>query len=298
MKSVSSVRYLIITVLNAIITIAEFIGGFMSGSLALVSDAVHNLSDVGSIVLAFIANLIARKKNDRYKTFGYKRAETLAAFTNGIILIVISVYLFIEAIRRFASPEPIKGPLMFWVSIIGLFGNVVSMLVMMQGAKGNLNAKAMFLNMAADALSSVAVVLGSIVISIWHITIIDPILTLAASLLLLNEAIKVTLDATNILMEANPNIDLDQVKQIMVTFPEVKNVHHVHIWQYSDDIIMLDAHINVDKGMQAEELDALYHKIEEKLYQELSISHVTLQAECERGRNHKMIAKGINIKDD
>lgn len=297
MKEVSSLRYLIVTVLNVLITIAEFIGGFISGSLALVSDAVHNLSDVGSIILAYVANLISHKQNDRRKTFGYKRAETLAAFTNGVILIVISLYLFVEAIRRFANPEPIKGPIMFWVSMIGLFGNVVSMIVMMSGAKSNLNAKAMFLNMAADALSSIAVVIGSVVISIWHITIIDPILTLLASILLLHEAIKVTIQATNILMEGNPDIDLDKVNQIMMSFPEVKNVHHVHVWQYSDDIIMLDAHINVDKGMEAEELDKLYHKIEDKLDKELAISHVTLQAECERGRNHKLIAQVKNTKD-
>lgn len=292
MKTNSSVRYLIVTVFNIIITVAEFIGGFMSGSLALISDAVHNLSDVGSIILAFIANLIARRQKNTRKTFGYERAETLAAFTNGIILIVISIYLFIEAIRRFSNPEPIQGKIMFIVSLIGLAGNVISMLVMMIDAKGSLNAKAMFLNMASDALSSIAVVIGSIVISIWNITIIDPILTLLASVLLLWEAFKVTMKATNILMEGNPNIDLNEVNAILTSFPEVKNVHHVHVWQYSDDIIMLDAHINVSKKMRIEDLEALYSEIEKKIKKELGISHITLQAECERGKNEKMIVPG------
>lgn len=294
MKENSSVRYLIVTVFNIIITVAEFIGGFMSGSLALISDAVHNLSDVGSIILAFIANLIARRQKNTRKTFGYERAETLAAFTNGIILIVISIYLFIEAIQRFSNPEPIQGKIMFIVSLIGLAGNVISMLVMMIDTKGSLNARALFLNMASDALSSIAVVVGSIVISIWNITIIDPILTLLASVLLLWEAIKVTMKAANILMEGNPDIDLNKVNAILTSFTEVKNVHHVHVWQYSDDIIMLDAHINVSKSMQIEEIETLYGQIEKKLKKELGIRHVTLQAECERGKNEKMIVPGKN----
>lgn len=294
MKENSSVRYLIVTVFNIIITVAEFIGGFMSGSLALISDAVHNLSDVGSIILAFIANLIARRQKNTRKTFGYERAETLAAFTNGIILIVISIYLFIEAIQRFSNPEPIQGKIMFIVSLVGLAGNVISMLVMMIDTKGSLNARALFLNMASDALSSIAVVIGSIVISIWNITIIDPILTLLASILLLWEAIKVTMKAANILMEGNPDIDLNKVNAILTSFAEVKNVHHVHVWQYSDDIIMLDAHINVSKSMQIEEIETLYGQIEKKLKKELGIRHVTLQAECERGKNEKMIVPGKN----
>jgi cobalt-zinc-cadmium efflux system protein len=174
----NSIRYLLVTILNVVITLAEFIGGLASGSLALLSDAVHNLSDVGSIVLAYIANLISRRKQNSSKTFGYKRAEIIAAFINGVILIGISIYLFVEAIGRFSAPQPIHGKLMFIVSLIGLISNLVSMIIMLGKAKNNLNAKAMFLNMASDTLSSVAVVIGSIVISIWNITIIDPILQL------------------------------------------------------------------------------------------------------------------------
>ena len=180
MKDKSSLRYFWVTLLNIIITIAEFIGGAISGSLALLSDAVHNLSDVGSIVLAFVANLISKRKRNTSKTFGYDRAEILAAFTNGIILIVISIYLFIEGIQRFSHPEPIRGTIMLIVSLIGLAANVISMFVVMKEAKTSLNAKATFLNMLSDAITSVAVVLGAIVISIWKIYWIDPVLTIAA----------------------------------------------------------------------------------------------------------------------
>ena len=285
----SSLRYLVVTIFNVVITVAEFIGGFVSGSLALISDAVHNLSDVGSIVLAFVANLIARRQKNNHKTFGYKRAEIIAAFINGVILIAISLYLFVEAIQRFSNPQPIQGKVMFIVSLIGLMSNVISMLAMLGNAKNNLNAKAMFLNMASDTLSSIAVVVGSIVISIWNITIIDPILTMLASVLLFGEAIKVTKKATDILMEGNSDVDLAEVKKVVLSFPEVKSIHHVHIWQYSDDMVMLDAHINVSKDVQIEDLENLYDEIDQKLNQELGISHVTLQTECHRGKDDKMI---------
>ena len=285
----SSLRYLVVTIFNVVITVAEFIGGFVSGSLALISDAVHNLSDVGSIVLAFVANLIARRQKNNHKTFGYKRAEIIAAFINGVILIAISLYLFVEAIQRFSNPQPIQGKVMFIVSLIGLLSNVISMLAMLGNAKNNLNAKAMFLNMASDTLSSIAVVVGSIVISIWNITIIDPILTMLASVLLFGEAIKVTKKATDILMEGNSDVDLAEVKKVVLSFPEVKSIHHVHIWQYSDDMVMLDAHINVSKDVQIEDLENLYDEIDQKLNQELGISHVTLQTECDRGKDDKMI---------
>lgn len=293
MKDKSSLQYFWITILNIIITVAEFIGGALSGSLALLSDAVHNLSDVGSIILAFVANLISKRKRNFSKTFGYDRAEILAAFTNGIILLMISLYLMVEGIQRFSHPEPIKGKIMLIVSLIGLAANVISMLVVMKQAKTSLNAKATFLNMLSDALTSVGVVAGAIIISVWKIYWVDPVLTIAASLFLLKEAYEVTIQAANILMETNPSIDLDQVKKTILTIPEVKNIHHVHIWQYSDTMTMLDAHINVDAKMDAKELDNLYGKIEQKL-QPLGINHVTLQAECIRGMHEKILASGKN----
>lgn len=292
MQANSSFSYFVVTLLNIIITVAEFIGGFISGSLALLSDAVHNLGDVGSLILSFGANLIARRHKNRHQTFGYARAETLAAFTNGVILIVISLYLAVNAIGRFAHPEPIQGQVMFIVSLVGLGGNLISMLVMMRTARGNLNAKVTFLNMLSDAFSSLAVVIGSVIIYLWQITWVDPLLTAMAALLLLRAAVKVTVKAANILMEANPDIDLNQVKKIMMSFPEVKHVHHVHVWQYSDHLIMLDAHINVAENLPAADLEKLDKQIGQALQAKLGIGHVTLQAECARGKNERMIAPG------
>ncbi|MGN1272931.1 MAG: cation diffusion facilitator family transporter [Lactobacillus sp.] len=291
-KDHTTKRYVFVTLLNVVITVAEFLGGIFSGSLALLSDAVHNLSDVGAIILSFIAHLISRRSRNQKKTFGYERAETLAAFTNGVILIVISVVLFIEAIQRFWKPEHIHGGIMLIVSIIGLVANLISMFAMHRDAKGNLNVRSTFVHMLSDALSSVAVVIGAIFIYFWNVTWLDPVLTILVSVFVLHEAYEITMKAANVLMESNPNIDLTEVNKLMLSFPEVKNIHHVHVWRYSDDFIMMDAHINVDRDMQVGELEKLYQQIGEKLKENLGINHVTLQAECERGRNDKMIVPG------
>ena len=181
---------------------------------------------------------------------------------------------------------------MLIVSIIGLVANLISMFAMHRDAKGNLNVRSTFVHMLSDALSSVAVVIGAIFIYFWNVTWLDPVLTILVSVFVLHEAYEITMKAANVLMESNPNIDLTEVNKLMLSFPEVKNIHHVHVWRYSDDFIMMDAHINVDHDMQVGELEKLYQQIGEKLKENLGINHVTLQAECERGRNDKMIVPG------
>lgn len=288
MKDPTTKRYAYVTALNVIITLSEFVGGFISGSLSLLSDAVHNLSDVGAIVISFVAHLISNRRSNQEKTFGYQRAETLAAFTNGIILILISIVLFIEAIERFWQPTKISGGIMLVVAIIGLVANVVSMVVMHQNNKDNLNVRSTFIHMLSDALSSVAVVIGAICIYFWHVAWLDPVMTILVSLFVLREAIVLTNEAANILMESNPDIDLDKVNQIVLSFTEIKNIHHVHVWRYSDQYIMLDAHVNVDAKLTAGEFEQLTQEISQKLAT-LGINHINFQVECERGKNYQMI---------
>lgn len=296
MKDHTTKRYAYVTLLNIIITIAEFVGGFASGSLALLSDAVHNLSDVGAIIISFVAHLISSRSRNQYKTFGYERAETLAAFTNGIILILISVALFIEAIERFWQPSKIKGGIMLVVAVIGLVANFISMLAMHRDAQGNLNVRSTFVHMLSDALSSVAVVIGAVFIYFWQITWLDPVMTLLVSLFVLREAYQITKKAANILMESNPDIDLEQMNKIVLSFPEIKNIHHVHLWRYSDDYIMLDAHVNVDAKLTAGEFEKLTQHLSQKLRQ-LGINHINFQVECERGKNDDMIVPGHDYEN-
>lgn len=288
-KDRTTKRYFFVTMLNVMITIAEFIGGFISGSLALLSDAVHNLSDVGAIIISFVAHLISRRNRNNNKTFGYQRAETLAAFTNGVILIVISAGLFVEAIQRFWKPEHIKGGIMLVVALIGLIANLISMFAMRQDSKDNLNVRSTFIHMLSDALSSVAVVIGAIFIYFLKISWLDPVLTILVSIFVMHEAFEITSQAANVLMESNPDIDLDQVNKIVLAYPEVKNLHHVHVWRYSDDYVMLDAHVNVDPDLTANQFENLCQKIGKELKAKLGVNHINLQAECKRGRNDKMI---------
>ncbi|MBC6341496.1 cation transporter [Lactobacillus kimbladii] len=293
MKDHTTKKFAYVTALNVVITVAEFIGGFVSGSLSLLSDAVHNLSDVGAIIISFVAHIISNRRSNKRKTFGYDRAETLAAFTNGIILILISIVLFVEAIERFWKPTKISGGIMLIVAIIGLISNVVSMLVMHQGGQQNLNVRSTFMHMLSDALSSVAVVIGAIFIYYWHISWIDPVMTLLVSVFVFHEACEITEKAANVLMESNPDIDLDEVNKIVLSFPEIKNIHHVHVWRYSDRYVMLDAHVNVDADLTAGKFEFLTQQISAKL-QKLGINHINFQAECERGKNDKMIVNDRN----
>lgn len=293
MKDKTSIKFVIVTLLNFIVTVAEILGGIFSGSLALLSDALHNLGDTGAIVLSFVAHLISKKDKNKYKTFGYERAETLAAFTNGIILMVICVFLFIEACMRFAKPEPIKGNLMLIVAVIGLAANIISMLMMHHDSKNNLNVKSTFIHMLSDALSSVVVVVGAVIIRITHWDWLDPTLTILVSAFIFYEAVKVTLKAANVLMESNPSINLEQVKKLMLDLPEIENVHHVHLWKYSDAMTMLDAHINVPTTLKVSDLEKIYTEVQRKL-EPLGINHITLQAECKRGIKEKMIVVGKN----
>lgn len=297
MKDHTTKRYAYVTALNLVITAAEFIGGFVSGSLSLLSDAVHNLSDVGAIIISFLAHLISNRGSNKEKTFGYDRAETLAAFTNGIVLLLISIVLFIEAIERFWSPSEISGQIMLVVAIIGLVANVISMLVMHQDGQENLNVRSTFIHMMSDALSSVAVVVGAIFIYLWHITWIDPLMTLLVSLFIFHEAWELTMKAANVLMESNPDINLDQVNKIVLSFPEIKNIHHVHLWRYSDRYVMLDAHVNVAPDLTAKQIEQINQQISQKL-RVLGINHTNFQVECERGRNHKMIVSDRNRKEE
>lgn len=286
---VTGKRFFFVTVLNILITIAEFFGGFISGSLGLLSDAVHNLEDSLSIFISYIANVIGRKHNDAAKTFGYKRAEILAAFVNSSILIVITILMIIESIRRFRTPQHINGTLMMVVSVIGLAANFISMIALWSGSKDNLNIKATFLHMLSDTLSSVGVFIASIFVTLFQWYWVDPLITMIIAIWLSKEAYDVVKESVNILMEASPNIDLNAVKAAVLTVPDVVGIHHIHDWMIDENYIIFDAHINVNKNCNMEEIEKIYREVEKILKEQFHVSHVTLQAECTRGLKEPLI---------
>jgi len=288
-EKVTGRRFFYVTVLNVLITITEFIGGFFSGSLGLISDAFHNLEDSISIVISYVANVIGKRKNNAKKTFGYKRAEILAAFVNSIVLVIITLMMVVESIKRLSQPQPVNGKLMMIVSLIGLAANFVSMIMLMAGSKNNLNIKATFLHMLSDTLSSVGVFVASIFVILFNWNWVDPLITILIAIWLLKEAYTVVSETINILMEASPKIDLDAVQDAILTVPEIVKVHHVHVWMIDENHIMLDAHINVQRNCNMAELDTLYDQVDKMLNDKFHITHVTLQAECSRGLDNSLI---------
>jgi len=271
---------LVATILNFIITITEIIGGIASNSLALLSDAAHNLGDTFAVMLAYIANLIGRKEATEKKTFGYKRVEILAALLNAVILIVITIYLFIEAYQRFQSPEPIKGLLMLLVASVGLLANLAAVFLLKKDAHHNLNVRAAYIHLLGDTFSSVAVIIGSVLIYFYKIYWIDPLITILIGLYIIKEAWSIMIEALQILMQSTPaSINISEIVEIIEKFEAVDNVHHVHSWKLDDRQIHFECHVDVHKDIYISETDSLRIKIEKELLNKFGISHVTIQFE-------------------
>lgn len=270
-----------VTFLNATITIAEIVGGILSGSLALLSDAVHNLSDTVAIALSYFANRIAHKPKDARKTFGYKRAEILSAFVNSAALLGISIVLIYEAIKRLQAPENINGTLMITVALIGLTANLFSVFLLEKDSHQNLNIKSSYLHLLSDTVSSVGVLVGGIAIKLWGFVWIDPIITVLISLYILKETWHVIKTTADILMQSAPPLDYDAIKEEIENMENVKNIHHVHSWMIDEKTIYFEAHIDME-DMLLSKVEASYDKIEQLLKENYGVSHVTLQAEVDK----------------
>jgi cobalt-zinc-cadmium efflux system protein len=230
-KDISGKNLLITSLLNLAITIVEIAGGLISNSLALLSDALHNLGDTSAVFIAYMAHLISRKGRTSKKTFGYKRIEILAALFNAIVLIVITSYLFVEAFRRIRHPEPIKGNVMFVVAVVGLLANILSVLLLKRDSKHNINVRAAYLHLLGDTISSVAVIAGAVFIYFFGWYWIDPLITFIVGLYILKETWVVLKQAVEILMQGTPeDLDLTEVKEALEDLPEIDNIHHVHAW--------------------------------------------------------------------
>jgi len=270
-----------VTVLNATITIAEIIGGVLSGSLALLSDAVHNFSDTVAIALSYVANRIAQKPKDAKKTFGYKRVEILAAFINASILLALSIVLIFEAVKRWQSPESINGTLMIIVASIGLVANLVSVFLLEKDSHENLNIKSSYLHLLSDTVSSLGVLVGGIAIMLWGVVWIDPLITILISLYIIRETWHVIRTTVDILMQSSAPLDYEAIKRDIEKIDKVKNIHHVHSWMTNEKTIYFEAHIDME-DMPLSEAEQIYDKIEHFLLEHHGISHVTLQAEVDK----------------
>jgi len=275
----SGARLSMVVVLNLVITIAEVIGGLLSNSLSLMSDAIHNFSDGLAVIIAWVAMRLNQKPANTHYTFGYKRAEVIAAAINAGTLVGISVYLCIQAVSRLVHPQPVTGSIMTWVALIGLSANILGTWLLSQGSKKSTNLRAVYLHLLSDALSSLGVVAGGIAIYYFSVMWIDPALTILISLYILRESISILKKEVDLFMLASPpGLSLDEIKQVIQDIPGIKGVHHMHLWEVGEGDIHLEAHIKVNEKTVLE-TDAIRHRVEEKLHKRFDIHHVTLQVE-------------------
>jgi len=258
----SGTRLFFTILLNFTITIAEIIGGIISGSLSLISDAMHNFSNGIAVIISYIAIRLNKKPKDYQYTFGYKRAEILAAVFNASVLIGISLYLFFEAYSRFINPEPIEGGVMIVVAAIGLLANVAGTLLLKSGAADNMNIRSAYLHLFSDAISSVGVIIGGIFIYYYNIYWIDPLITVLISIYIIKESWKIVKEAIEILMMAAPDeISIENIEEHINKFAGIDSIHHVHIWKVNEKDTHFEAHIQVT-DMMVSDTELLISKLE------------------------------------
>ena len=274
-------RNLLISIfLNIIITVAQVIGGIVSGSLALLSDALHNFSDVLSLIVSYIAERLSKRKASLNKTFGYKRAEILAAFINASTLIIVAVLLIIEAIERFQNPQEIESNLVIWLSIIAILGNGFSVLLLKKDSQTNMNMRSAYLHLITDMMASVAVLIGGLLMKYYQLFWVDSALTLAIALYLIWMGFDLLKESTKVLMLFTPDeIPVDEIVKEINAFNEIKNVHHIHVWQLNEAEIHFEAHIDFENDITLSQFDTILHKVEELLFNKFEINHVNIQPE-------------------
>lgn len=278
-EDVTGVRLLVTMLLNFAITAAEILGGLISGSLALLSDALHNFSDGLSIVISYTAIKLRGRPNSARHTFGFKRAEVFAAVINSATLLVITVFLFIEAGARFIHPQPIHGQWMFIVAAIGLVANVIGTTLLHHGAKSSVNIKASYLHLLTDAISSVGVILGGVTIYLWHVYWLDPVLTILIGIYILKEAYAIIKETAHILMEGTPpGVSVEEIKKAIDSIPGVRDFHHVHVWSVGEHDCCLEGHLAVD-DVPMHEADRIRTQAAKVIKERFGIGHITLQVE-------------------
>ena len=267
--------------LNLVITAAEAVGGLMSGSLALLSDAGHNLSDVIALILAYFGAWGSTLRPTKRSTYGFKRLEVVTAVINALALVGIALFIVYEAFFRYAQPTPINVPIMLVVGMIGLAGNLLSVWILVHDRHKTINARAAFLHMLYDAISSVAVIAGGIVIlfSGWYL--LDLILSVLIAMMILWSSLDVLKEAGGIFMEAAPKgIDPDAVTRTILTVPGVTDVHHLHIWSISSSQVALSCHVTLLEPY-GRDFPAVIRTVHDVLRDEHGIDHATIQPEGE-----------------
>ena len=293
-KKTLTISLIIITAYMAI----EVVGGLITNSLALLADAGHMLSDAVSLFIALMAFRFSNKVADYGKTYGYKRFEILAAVINGATLILISVYIFYEAVKRFQHPPEIASSGMLVIAFIGLLVNVLVAWIMMRGAdvKENLNMRGAYLHVISDMLGSVGAIIAALLILFFGWTWADSLASVIVAILVLRSGYLVTKSSVHVLMEGTPkNVEIEKVTEKILQTTGIQNIHDLHIWSITSGLNALTCHAVVNQKMTIEESEKMLHKIEHDLAH-LNIQHVTIQLETSAHSHDDSLL--CNIKAD
>ena len=267
---------------NLGLTVAQAIGGILSGSLALIADALHNFSDAVSLIIAFGARRIARRPRDAAMTFGYGRIEVVAALINYTTLIVLALYLLVEAASRFIDPQPVAGWIVVILAGIALAVDTVTALLTFALSRDSGNIRAAFLHNVADALGSVAVIFAGTLILLYDWRLVDPIVTVMIAGFILWQSLREIRPVIRILMLGSPpGIETAAVLRNVAAVDGVLSIHHAHFWQMDEHRASLDAHVVIDPG-QWHRADAIKAAVKDRLLRDFGIAHSTLEMECAR----------------
>jgi len=278
MKLTPEKRLVLTFSITLVLLVAEVVGGLLSNSLALLSDAGHVLTDAFALGLSMIAARISKKPSDYRATYGYQRVGLLAAVINGLSLLSISVFIFIESYHRFMSPPSINTSVMLPIAIGGLLGNIVMAFILGHGHH-DLNIKSAWLHVLGDTLSSVGVIISGIIVYLTGWTYADPIAGLLIGIIIISGGVRVVKEATSIFLELVPKgFDVEEIAKRIAELPEVMGIHDVHLWSLTHKRVSFSGHIWVH-DQKLSELEPLRKKIED-LLQGIEISHILLQFEC------------------
>jgi cobalt-zinc-cadmium efflux system protein len=272
-------RVIIALVLTGTFMVVEVIGGVLSGSLALLADAGHMLTDTMALALAAVAFKVSKRPADTRLTYGYQRFQILAAFVNGLSLLLIVGWIMYEAIQRFIAPEAVMGPMMLAVATAGLVINIIAFVVLHGGDKENLNIRGAALHVAGDLLGSVAAIVAAIIIIYTGWMQIDPILSIAVAILILKSAWVLVKRSAHVLLEGAPEwLDIESMQQHLVEgIPEVVGIHHVHVWGMTPQDLMLTMHVQIDS--EPGNPTDIIRQVKEQLSEEYGIGHSTIEIE-------------------
>jgi cobalt-zinc-cadmium efflux system protein len=268
--------------ITLLMMVAEVIGGLLSNSLALLSDAGHMLTDNLALLLSFFAMTFASLPATDRKTFGFYRLEILAAFVNGIVLVLISLYIIYHAYLRMIHPQPVQGMLMLVIAVIGLVANIIGALFLFKHSHTSLNIRGAYLHIVGDALSSVGVVIGGVIILYTGWYLIDPILSIMISLVIIFGAWSLVKESVNILLESAPaHINIDTIAAEIAKIKGVREAYHIHLWSITSGVYALSAHVLIDDQMVSGSRE-LNDRIRMLLSEKFKILHSTIQLECEK----------------